>query len=1196
VEEVPAPGGSARFDILGPLQLWRGDQLVSLRRVKEKILLGLLVLHSGEVVSLDHLAGGLWENVDLRPPATLRVHMSRLRRSLAALGPAAPALVTSGRGYALEVSPAAVDVRRFERLAGQGRRQLRSGAAAEAANTLRRALELWRGPVLEDLGLSAALEQEQVRLEESRLDALEDRIEADLMCGGDRELVTELERLTGNHPWRERLWAHRMVALYRSGRQAEALRTYQDLRLLLAEQLGILPGPDLQRLEQAVLLHDPDLEIGTLATPPAFTVPGRPILVADVDEVPAPGRLITDGDLPFCGRRGEIESMLECLKLAANGELKLMVVSGEAGIGKTRLAAEIARRALDHESTVLYGRCDEGLAVPFQPFVEALTQVHRSRPPAQLFGRYAGELVRLLPDLTSVIPDLPPPLEADPETERYRLFDAVGAWLGSISATSGAMLVIDDLQWGEQSTLLLLRHLVRSAEPMRLLIVVTYRDTDLGLDDPLTNFLADLPSDPRVHRMRLEGLDLSEVSDMVSGVRGQGIDETARDLARLLWSETAGNPLFVQEILRSLVERGVLRDDTGLLTTSEPVTSITIPASVRDVVARRLGRLGSTTRRVLSVASVTGTTIDFDAVVTASGLDEDIVLDALDEATGAAIVRETPSGSYEFVHPLIQSTLYGNLGPARRHRRHLHIAEALLGRPTSDPASISYHLDRANVTDLRIIDQLASAGEDAMQRLAFDEAVAYFTRALDAQGAVAAPDQPRSRRCELLIRLGTAQRFAALPAHRHTLLEAAQVAQDLGDANLLARAVLTNNRGFASVVGAVDAERVRFIEAALAAAGPGDSPGRARLLSVLSLETIWDDPGLRRVDLANEAVATARRLDDEPCLLETWTAAHVAGSVPDQIPRLLSEAPALIGLAERIGNAQQLSGVCAIASIHYLQFGHLGRAKLLIDRIGHLANEFNHPFLRWVHANHHCCHLTLSGTGNQIEAAALEALQLGQRAGQPDVLSWFGPQLFAARWAQGRLAEMVGLVGQVVSGSPALPAWRAALALAHISAGDHRRGVSMVDELMADPEGVFAPNVAWLLGHSVLAEAVAAVGTPEQAARQYQVLRPYAGRIPNLAMVARPAVSLWLGMLAARAGWSAPVTSAHFSDARDEHERIGARVFLARTRLEWGRFLLSQGDRTGGRSLLREAQESATLLGAAGIEEASSRLLAEVAT
>ena len=176
------------------------------------------------------------------------------------------------------------------------------------------------------------------------------------------------------------------------------------------------------------------------------------------------------------------------------------------------------------------------------------------------------------------------------------------------------------------------------------------------------------------------------------------------------------------------------------------------------------------------MASVTGVAIDFDAVVAASGLDEDIVLDALDEATGAAIVRETPSGSYEFVHPLVRSTLYANLGSARRHQRHRHIAEALLRRPSSDPVSVSYHLDRADVTDPRIIEQLASAGEEAMQRLAFDEAVGYFGQSAGCTSEADSPGAGGTRKCELLIALGTAQRLAALPSHRDTLLEASELA------------------------------------------------------------------------------------------------------------------------------------------------------------------------------------------------------------------------------------------------------------------------------------------------------------------------------------------------------------------------------------------------------------------------------------
>jgi DNA-binding SARP family transcriptional activator len=1177
--------------VLGPLEVRLGGEVVELRRVKERILLALLVLHANRVVSVDHLAAGLWEDVDLRPPSTLRVHVSRLRQSLAALGDAAPPLTTSPPGYLLKVPHEDIDAHRFEKLAVEGRQRLSSGDAMGAASAFGQALGLWRGSVLEDLGLSAAIEPEVARLAEARLQTVEDRVDADLVCGRHHRLIAELEELVAENPLRERLWGQRMVALYRSGRQAEALRTYQDLRTLLDDQLGILPSPTLQDLERAVLQQDPVLQVGTFTVPDS---PGMRLLVQPVTptrrgkEMPAPLRLIADQGLAFCGREAQLESLLHTLKEAAAGELRVVLVAGEAGVGKTRLAAETARLARDRGAAVLYGRCDEDLAVPFQPFVEAVTQVALARPGADLLGRHGGELARLVPELPSLVPGLPAPLRADPETERYRLFDAVASWLASFSPAEGALLVVDDLHWADQSTLLLLRHLARSEEPMRVLIVATYRRAELPPAHPLIDVLADLSSDPRVHRMPLEGLDIAGVHGMLCGVGSGVLDETAVELGHLLWSETAGNPLFLQEILRSLVESAVLRDNDGVLTTSQPVTSMRIPDSVRDVVARRLNRLHATTRTVLLLASTTGVVVDFDAVVKMSELNEDVVLDAFDEASAAAIVRETPWGGYEFVHPLVRSALYDSLGAARRARRHRQIAEILLDRPDTDPATVSYHFEQAGATDPRAVDQSASAGDQALDRLAFDEAVTHYSRALEAIGMVGRGSTRPDLECELLIRLGTAQRFATLPAYRETLLKAARLALRLGDADLLASAALANNRGMASSAGAVDADRVRYIEAALGALEPGDSPVRARLLSLLGLETIWDGT-LHRLQLLDEALEMARRTGDEACLLDTWMAAHVAGSVPDRVPRLLDESPGLIALAERLGEVQQRAAVYSIAAVHRIQFGQLTEADVLIDRLGRLATEYNLPLLRWVHANHRCCRLTFSGTGDQLEAAALETLQLGQAAGQPDALIWFGPQLLAARWAQGRLAEMVGLATEIESGSPGLPAWRAALALTHVAAGAHQQAEDILEEVMAGPARVFPETITWLLSHSVLAEVVAEAGTRQQAEREYAMLLPYAGRMPNFLGIVRPAVNLWLAMLAARVGRN-DRASAHFAEAHDLHERLGAHVFLAKTRLEWGRFVMRVGDATTARSLVARAREDAVSLGAAGIAAAAEVL------
>jgi hypothetical protein len=245
-------------------------------------------------------------------------------------------------------------------------------------------------------------------------------------------------------------------------------------------------------------------------------------------------------------------------------------------------------------------------------------------------------------------------------------------------------------------------------------------------------------------------------------------------------------------------------------------------------------------------------------------------------------------------------------------------------------------------------------------------------------------------------------------------------------------------------------------------------------------------------------------------------------------------------------------------------------------------------------ANHRCCRLTVSGTGNEIEQAAFKAVQVGEEAGQPDLLTWFAPQLFVALWSQGRHSELLDLTRQVAADTPGVPAWRAAVALACAQLGERDEAVSTLEELMTDPSTVFPENVVWLLGHSVLAEAVAVGGTAEQAAREYPLLAPYAGRVPCLGNIARPAISLWLAMLAVRAGWPERAEQ-HFAAAHEQHDRLGATAWLARTRLEWARSLLAAGELGQARILLAEARASAEQMGAADVLVAAETLLASVA-
>jgi DNA-binding SARP family transcriptional activator len=1182
------PVAGLEFGILGPLEVRADGAPVELRREKERTLLAMLLLGVNEVVSLDHLAAGLWEDADAaRRPATLRVHVSRLRQALAAATPAGEScIVTTPRGYELEIPVESLDAHRFEQFASDGRRMVHTDAAG-AAEAFSAALGLWRGPVLGDLSLSPATEPGVARLEESRLSVVEDRIDADLRCGRHHELVGELERLVTDHPLRERLWGQRMVALYRSDRQADALRAYQDLHHLLAEELGISPSPTLQQLERAVLDQDPILD------PPPPLARARDEAVDRPPAAPSlavrfPRRLATPGELPFSGRRAELDALIASWRRAMTGESRIVLISGEAGVGKTRLAAELARHVAESGGAVLLGRCDEDVGAPFQPFSEALEQVVQAGAAARDLGLHAGELIRLLPDLDQRVEGLPPPLPADPDTELYLLFQATVDWLAAVSSPCEVLLVLDDLHWAAKPSLLLLRHLVRSPEPMRLLVVGTYRDSDVDAADPLTEILADLRREPGVERLALHGLDADEVEEMVAHVGRESAERGRRELAGALRSETAGNPFFVQEILRSLIESDGLTIQ-GVASSAGEAVRRAVPEGVREVIRRRLLRLSPAANQVMSAASVIGEDIDFDVLAAIVDLDEDQVLDALDEAAAALLLMESPSGSYEFSHAIVRSALYDELSAPRRTRRHRQVGEALEARGGVDAAVLAHHF-RLGGADAEAAAYAATAGEHALRQLGFDRAVDLFSQALDA--VVRAGAVP-SRRCQLLIRLGIAQRMAGLAGSRETLLEAAALAHETGDTSLLVDAVLANNRGFASAAGNLDEARVRYIEVALDAVGPADAAVRARLLSLLALERMWDDPDLHRLALTDEAVAIARRLGDDDCRLDVAMAAQVTCAIPDRVPGLVDELPELVALAERDGHAQQLARVCLAGSTHRLELGDLDGADALIARVEKLAAELENPVFGWMAAHQHCRRLTVTGTGDEIEKAAADALRIGELGGQPDLVVWFAPQLFVARWSQGRLGEIVELARGALGDTPRLAAWRGALALALVAAGEHEEAVELVGELGADPAHALPIDVAWLIGHSAFAEAVAVVGTPSQAASEHALLLPYAGRIPCLFNVARPGVHLWLGALATRAGWTERADQ-HLADAHAQHVRLGAALWTARTELEWGRCLLASGDLDRGTALLSSAKEAAAGLGAVDVEAASSGLLADL--
>ncbi|MGH9003952.1 MAG: ATP-binding protein, partial [Acidimicrobiia bacterium] len=398
---------------------------------------------------------------------------------------------------------------------------------------------------------------------------------------------------------------------------------------------------------------------------------------ADV-AVPLPLPLEREESSVFVGRDDQMLHLEATWEAARSGRRRLVLLAGEPGIGKTRLAAEIARAAHTSGATVLFGRCDDDLGVPYQPFVEALGgYLRQARSPN--FGRLAGELVRLVPEVAERAGDLAAPMRSDPETERYRLFDAVAAWLAGVSADTPAVLVVDDIQWATKPTLLLLTHLIRSAEPMRLLVVACYRDTDLDVTAELADAIADLVRQPGVERLRLGGLDEPGVFAFMEAQARHGLDDDVRGYAAPLQAETGGNPFFVGQVIRHLSETGAVFRRDGRWTSELAPSEVGIPDGVRDVIARRLARLPDETREVLAVAAVLGDTFELEILTQVGGEAEIATLRALDPAIAARLVTEAagPVPGHRFFHALVRATLYDSLPAARRLELHRRAGEAI---------------------------------------------------------------------------------------------------------------------------------------------------------------------------------------------------------------------------------------------------------------------------------------------------------------------------------------------------------------------------------------------------------------------------------------------------------------------------------------------------------------------------------------
>ncbi len=810
------------FRILGPLEVLHEGREVALVGSKQRALLTLLLLHANETLSTDRLVDELWGE---RPPAnaakTVQMQIFRLRKALAAgsRNSSAGPVVTRERGYELTLDPDRLDSQRFERLVVEGRSELAGGNPERALSVLEEALSLWRGAPLAELAYEPFAQREIRRLEDLWVAASEQLIEAKLGIGRHAEVVTQLEALIGDHPYRERLRAQLMVALYRSDRQADALQAYQDARRTLVEELGVEPGERLRELERAILAQDPELQLAAAEKPAA----GQP-----------PRVTARSG---FAGREPELSELIAGLDDAVVGRGCVFLLAGEPGIGKSRLAEELLARARDRGARVLVGRCWEAGGAPvYWPWVQGLRSYIRESDPdalrSQLVGG-AGELATILPELRELLPDVRRGQGADAEGVRFQLFESLASFLRGAASREPLAILLDDLHAADAPSLLLLRFMAEELADAPIMIVGCYRDTEVGTD--LAETLAEISRRSTVHRLALEGLGRAETFRLLELTMG---GSPGGELAERVHAETQGNPLFAAEIGRLLASAGSPERSPGRLP---------IPQGVREAIGLRLRHQSESCRDVLTLASVIGREFSVETVRRASGLHEAELFEALEEAAAVRLVTDVPgaSGRMRFSHILVRDVLYVDLQAPRRLRLHGAIGETLeaLYASNLDPhlAELAHHyLEAGSAMADKAIDYAERAGDRAAAQHGYEEAARHYTSALRVVETTG-PGEPNTT-CELLLSLGGALSRSGMGAEaKRALLRAATLAELAGRPDQLARAALEYGGRFAWARASTDPELVPLLERALAAVGEKDTTTRVRLLARLAGAT-RDDP------------------------------------------------------------------------------------------------------------------------------------------------------------------------------------------------------------------------------------------------------------------------------------------------------------------------------------------------------------------
>ncbi|HEX4752656.1 MAG TPA: AAA family ATPase [Solirubrobacterales bacterium] len=880
-----------------------------------------------------------------------------------------------------------------------------------------------------------------------------------------------------------------------------------------------------------------------------------------------PGPLRSQSAYPLAGRAGELEKLGTLLPRAEGEGRRVALIAGEPGIGKSRLVREFAAGAARSGALVLYGACDAAAGAPYGPFVEALDRLARVTEPAVLRAAIgpSGELSRLLPELPSLLGEMPAPIAADPDTERHRLHLAVSETLAGLSRQAPILLVIEDAHWADRPTLALVRHLTRSAWSARLLLLVTYRDESEPPE--LGELLADLRRSEDVVRIRLAGLSGAEVAELVAGAVGGEIEPgrpPGRELAELaaaIHDLTDGNAFLVCELCRVLAETGVVEVDEGGVRITGTLSELGSPESVREVVSQRLSRLDPPTTELLELAAVAGPEFELVPIREAAGLPEAELLEALRQAVASGMLEEVAGRglTFRFTHELVRRALYDRLSLLRRAELHLRFGEGLeaVGSPSGRRVvDLARHFGAA--ADLggaeRAIDYHRQAAAGAADALAYADAAVHL------RAAIEIGIEPPSERAAVLLDLGAAaNRAGEVMRAIDAFAAAAEIGRELGDPRLLAGAAIGYEESCWPPALA-DGKSVALLEEALAEVDVSDQELRIALLAGLARALGFLSEPERAAIVRESAVALAREQGERPGLAKVLVRSYWSrGSTPlSETLEMLTEAR---DIASELGDVETYTEAMSWRVPTFVALCDLDSARVEVGRLAAMAERTAQPVMNHI-AEHYRSALALcDGDLAEAERTAERSREWGELLTGRGASGTYGVQMFGIRREQGRLAELAPAVRILAGDSDRHGPWRPGLTAVLAELG-------MEDEARRELSRVVASGIEeyraslWLATLTYLTDASSAIGDEATAAIVYPELEPFAGTNVMIGHLVScyGSADRYLGMLAATLG-ERERAEAHFERAIEMNREMGASTWLAHTAYQYGRFLLGGGRR-----------------------------------